>query len=231
MTRDGRDSILGRIRSALAAARLPDAAAGHPAGFTGYPPAPAAGDPLLIDRFGDELASLHGVMHRAASAADAARIAVALTESHGRGPVLSWDEPWLDCPGLLPAFASAGIDVVRFAPPSDGGARREALDAIESIEVGLTGAFAGLADTGSLVLASGPGRSRAASLLPPVHIAMLRQSRVFATLPAFLAANSGVVDLGSNVVLVTGPSRTADIEMSLTHGVHGPREVHVIVVP
>ncbi len=231
MMPDGRDSILGHIKSSLASARLPDAAVEHPGPFTGYPPAPAAGDPALVDRFGEELASLHGVMHRAASEADAARIAVALAAFNGRGPVLSWGEPWIDCPELLPAFESAGIDVVPHAPPSDDAARRKALDAIEPIEVGLTGAFAGLADTGSLVLASGPGRSRAASLLPPVHIAMLRQSRVFATLPVFLAVNPGVIDLGSNLVLVTGPSRTADIEMSLTHGVHGPREVHVIVVP
>ena len=113
------------------------------------------------------------------------------------------------------------------APQSD---RRELVDAIEPIAVGLTGALAGLADTGSLVLASGPGRSRVASLLPPVHVAVLSQARMYATLPAFLAANRGAVGETSNLVLVTGPSRTADIEMTLTHGVHGPREVHVIVV-
>ncbi len=230
MTPDGRGAILERIRSALASARLPDSSAIHPAPFTGYTAAPAAGAPQLIERFGEELAAQQGVMHRAANEADAASIALALLERHGRGPVLSWDDRWLDCPELVPALTAAGIEMVRSASSTEP-VRHGGMDAIEPIAVGLTGAFAGLADTGSLVLISGSGRSRVASLLPPIHIAILRQSRVFATLPAFLAANRGAIDLGSNAVLVTGPSRTADIEMSLTHGVHGPREVHVIVVP
>ena len=114
--------------------------------------------------------------------------------------------------------------------PHDAAGRRRALDAIEPVAVGVTGALAGLADTGSLVLVAAEGRSRMASLLPPVHIAVLARSRIYATLPAFLAAHPGVADTTSNLVLVTGPSRTADIELTLTHGVHGPRDVHVIVV-
>jgi L-lactate dehydrogenase complex protein LldG len=231
MTRDGRESIVDSIRTALGGARLPDAAPSHPPSFGGYPAAPSAGDSALVGRFRQELEAQQGVMHLAADDADAARIALSILEAHGPGPVLSWSDRWVGCPGLLMTLESAGIKVVHVPSVSGDAARRVAFDMIEPIAVGLTGALAGLADTGSLVLASGPGRSRLSSQLPPIHIAVLRQVRLFATLPAFLAANPGVATIGSNVVLVTGPSRTADIEMSLTHGVHGPREVHVIVVP
>jgi L-lactate dehydrogenase complex protein LldG len=95
--------------------------------------------------------------------------------------------------------------------------------------LGITGADAALAATGSLVLHTGPGRGRLTSLLPPVHVAFLSAERIVWDLAHWLHANSDV-DRSSNVVIVTGPSRTADIEMTLTRGVHGPREVHVVLV-
>lgn len=230
MMRGGREQILGTLRDALRGLRLLDAASSHPGSFTGYPAVPAPGDPGLIARFGEELEAQGGVMHRVASDPDAAHVALAILKDHGADRVLSWTDRWLECPGLLEAIEQAGIEVVHLDLASDDPARRNQLDAVEPVTVGLTGSFAGLADTGSLVLASGSGRSRMASLLPSVHIAVLQRGRLFPTLSAFLAANPGALDLGSNVVLVTGPSRTADIEMTLTHGVHGPREVHVIVM-
>jgi L-lactate dehydrogenase complex protein LldG len=66
--------------------------------------------------------------------------------------------------------------------------------------------------------------------LPPVHIAVLRVERLYSTLEAFFAAHPDAAEAGSNLVLITGPSRTADIEMTLTRGVHGPGEVHVLLV-
>jgi L-lactate dehydrogenase complex protein LldG len=78
-------------------------------------------------------------------------------------------------------------------------------------------------------LISGPGRGRLASLLPPVHIALLPGQKLYPSLPAFLAANPTATKTGSNLVLITGASRTADIEMTLSIGVHGPGEIHVII--
>ena len=96
--------------------------------------------------------------------------------------------------------------------------------------MGITGAFAGIAESGTIAVVSGAGRSRLASLLAPVHIAVLRADRMYPSLAAFLAAHADIAEQGSNLVLITGPSRTADIEMTLTRGVHGPGEVHVVVL-
>jgi L-lactate dehydrogenase complex protein LldG len=99
---------------------------------------------------------------------------------------------------------------------------------IEHVEVGVTAADWGLAETGTLVLLAGPGAPRSLSLLPPVHVALLDASRIVTDLHE--AIERLPADLPSAVTFVTGPSRSADIEMSLTVGVHGPGALHVIVV-
>jgi L-lactate dehydrogenase complex protein LldG len=94
----------------------------------------------------------------------------------------------------------------------------------------VTGADAALSLTGSIVITSGPGRPRLASLLTPVHVAIVRVGTIVDTLPTLIAARPELVTRGSNFVCITGPSRTADIEHTLSRGVHGPGEVHVILV-
>ncbi|RJP51164.1 MAG: hypothetical protein C4583_09250 [Anaerolineaceae bacterium] len=93
------------------------------------------------------------------------------------------------------------------------------------IKFGLTGCAAGIANTGTVVLLD-EGETLTASLLPEVHLVILRARQLLADLPEALA----VTRHASNAVLVTGPSRTADIEMTLTIGVHGPKEIIVFLV-
>lgn len=90
-------------------------------------------------------------------------------------------------------------------------------------------AIYGLADTGSVVLAASPDEPRARSLLPPVHISLLREDRILPGLTELFAEIGDA--LPSALAIVTGPSRSADIEQRLTVGVHGPGEVHVVLVP
>ncbi len=97
-----------------------------------------------------------------------------------------------------------------------------------TIRVGVTGVLAGIADTGSLVLVSGEGRPLAASLLPEIHIAILRVSDIVPTLSDVMSRQE--IRTASTVVIITGPSRTADIEMTLTIGVHGPKELYVFLI-
>jgi L-lactate dehydrogenase complex protein LldG len=97
-----------------------------------------------------------------------------------------------------------------------------------ALRVGVTKAVCGLADTGSILIADGEGDPLQASLLPQIHIAVLCASDI---LPSLVDAMSlPIVSQSRASVIITGPSRTADIEMSLTIGMHGPGEVHVFLV-
>ena len=93
------------------------------------------------------------------------------------------------------------------------------------ILVGVTNAICGLADTGSVLIVDGAGDPLKASLLPEIHIAVLKSSDIFPSLPDAMH----LVKNTSAAVFITGPSRTADIEMTLTIGVHGPKEIHVFL--
>jgi L-lactate dehydrogenase complex protein LldG len=97
---------------------------------------------------------------------------------------------------------------------------------IEGAEV--SEALYGLADTGSVVLAASPAEPRARSLLPDVHISLLHTDRILPGLDELFARLGA--ELPSALAIVTGPSRSADIEQQLAVGVHGPGEVHVVLV-
>ena len=110
---------------------------------------------------------------------------------------------------------AAGFLVHRAEPPE-----------IEGAEI--SRASYGLADTGSVVLAAGPDEPRARHLLPEVHVSLLPESRIVQGLEELFAAVGPA--LPSALAIVTGPSRSADIEQRLVVGVHGPREVHVVLL-
>lgn len=121
---------------------------------------------------------------------------------------------------LVEEFATnaetAGFLVHRGRPPEIEGA-------------GISRAAYGLADTGSVVLVASPEEPRARHLLPDVHVSLLPTSRILPGLAELFAEVGG--DLPSALTIVTGPSRSADIEQRLVVGVHGPREVHVVLLP
>ena len=210
---------------------------------------PGAGLEEHVARFRTELETLAGKVYGPLDAAGVADTVVELILAAGeRGgadepaardpapmvraslPVLAWSEDAIGCPGLADRLRQAYIELVSGHVPNDEG-HQGALETLATLEVGLSGAIAGLADTGSIVVASGPGRSRLASLLPPIHVAVLPLSRLYPTMHDWLA--DGGVELAretSNLVVITGSSRTSDIEMQLTLGMHGPKEVHVVLL-
>lgn len=96
-------------------------------------------------------------------------------------------------------------------------------------EVGITSAQAGIAETGTLVLDSSVERNRLVSLVPPVHVAILDASRIYPTLADALSFLQSGKEVSPAVTFITGPSRTADIELTLAIGVHGPQELYVII--
>jgi L-lactate dehydrogenase complex protein LldG len=123
-------------------------------------------------------------------------------------------------------WAAAGIDI-EFRPPV-----REAQADLEHGDlVGITGCFCAIAETGSLMLLSGPENVASTALLPETHIAVVPQSRIVANLEdayALMRAERGELPRATNVI--SGPSRTGDIEQTIVLGAHGPYRVHVIVV-
>ena len=103
-------------------------------------------------------------------------------------------------------------------------------EGIAATEVGITSADYALADTGSLVMFTESKESRLLSLLPPCHIAVIESSKIVASLDDVFRLRPLPGAESSAMVVITGPSRTADIEMRLVRGVHGPGEIHVIII-
>jgi len=100
---------------------------------------------------------------------------------------------------------------------------------IFSYDVGVSTAQAAIAETGTLVLDSAYERHRLVSLVPPVHIAVVNASAIVETLSDALTLLQKDKEISPAITFITGPSRTADIELTLTIGVHGPQELYVVV--
>ena len=229
----GRATVLGNISARLRRGAGGARSAIHPGEVVAAnealsTPVPVPQD-LLVERFTAELTAIAGRVHRAATTREAIATIIGLCREHGASRVLSWAPEWVGVSGLDEGLAANGITVDQGWIP-DGGDRSDRLAALDPIRVGITGAFAGIAESGTIAVVSGAGRSRLASLLTPVHIAVLRADCMYRSLTAFLAAHADIAEQGSNLVLITGPGRTADIEMTLTRGVHGPGEIHVVVL-
>jgi L-lactate dehydrogenase complex protein LldG len=225
VTGDGR-ALLGRIAANLQRAGPVTEQAALPVPLGAEPRDRAA----LLARFSAEWQALAGHVHQAGTASDAADVVAAICRSRGARTVLAWTEAAIGLAGLDDALRERALDIDRGGIPRDAEPRMARLLALSELAVGVTGADALLAESGSVVLASGPGRPRSASLLPPVHVTIARTDRIYFSLEHLLAAVPSLGSAGSNLVAISGPSRTADIEMTLTRGVHGPGEVHVILL-
>ena len=222
---------MARVRAATAQARrLPAFSAPRSPLSAPRSPLPASSAALLA-RFSDELTALGGTFS-IVRADQAAQAILAILEEKNAARLLAWSPESLPAPGLYEILRRAGITV--FGPMVSGNDGEAGLADRAAAEVGLTGCEAALAETGSLVMRAAPGRGRLASLLPPVHIALLRPEQIFPSLQAYLlhtrqnGATGALFGESSNLTLITGPSRTADIEMTLTIGVHGPGELRVL---
>jgi L-lactate utilization protein LutC len=211
-----RDAILGRVKEALggadrAAAPLPERGA---VGYQG-----AGADPLA--RF-VEMAKAMGAVPYVVADRDAALAEIgAILDRIGAKRALLGTGPVLDSLDLGPWLRSHGLSVTTF---DHGPVER---DEMFAADVGITGVSGLLAETGSLIVRASKTEPRSASLLPPVHIAIARRDQIVADLFDVLEPMTA---LPSNLVLITGPSKTGDIELKLVTGVHGPGEVHVIVM-
>lgn len=195
----------------------------------------------LWERFARELERLGGTPYRAASLADArahvARVAAgaaglpAAQAAGGDRPiVMAWNDPVVASLGLDGALREVGLDLAVWGGNAAAGPTQARELAARAV-AGITGVDWAVAETGTLLLGSGPGRGRLVSLLPPVHIALIRPSQLLPSLAEAFRRAGQALDLPSSLVLITGPSRSADIENDLSIGVHGPAAVHAVLLP
>jgi L-lactate dehydrogenase complex protein LldG len=124
--------------------------------------------------------------------------------------------------GVGVALRDAGLDVASWPEMT--------LDALYDVEAAVTDVFKAVAETGSLVMRSTPEHGRALSLVPPVHVAIVERGSIVPDLVdlfAFLTAEKN----SAGITIISGPSKTADIEMNLVTGVHGPGVVQIFTLP
>ena len=208
-----RETVLHKVRTALG--RSPGQAAEPPP-----PPRlriPEVDVEARIESFCARVEALAGKTYRASSAEDARRHVEKIIA--GRSAVASNAPVLRECDITSLPGVEAGIT-----------GRIELRSRCATAACGITGADYALADTGTLVLLSSQRESRMISLLPPAYIALVARDRLLTGLDELLRALPNPAEQTSSMVLITGPSRTADIEQILVRGVHGPGEIHVVLV-
>lgn len=175
-------------------------------------------------RFLEELETLGGYGRRVKSLEEAREYILSLARKQETKLLVRWDIEELEELGVDGPLEEAGVEVAVWRDLEDF---REVAG---RADIGLSTADYAIAETGSLVLTSGPGRGRTVTLLPPVYVAVVAADRVLSTVPEAIEKYAGDRPLPANVCFHTGPSKSGDIEMTLAVGVHGPGEVHVVLV-
>ena len=203
--KSAREKILGEIQARLQLSAHPEA-----------PPVrldfPTGTREELLASFLNEVKAVGGKTFVATDAAAARQYLEHLASEKG-GEVV-----W----ARRPRVESLGLNGPRFHPQGSFAA--------ENVTLSITEADYGLADTGTLVLFATEGEGRTLSLLPPVNACLVPASRIVSGLAELFTLEPELATRSSAMVLVTGPSRTADIELTLSIGVHGPGELHVVVL-
>ncbi len=177
-------------------------------------------------RFIEELEALGGHGKRVESLDEASEYVLDLAREREAKFLLRWDVDELDELGIDAPLREGGVEVAVWRDLADF---REIAG---KADIGLSTAEWAIAETGTLVLEGGPGKGRTVTLLPPTYIAMVPVDKVLRTVNEAIEKYAGgqVGVLPANVCFHTGPSRSGDIEMSLFVGMHGPGDVHVILV-
>jgi len=208
-----RDNILHKVRTAL----------GRSAGqaVADVPPVRLrVREAAIEDRIALMMARLETLAAKTARVPtmDAAREFVAAAIA-GKTAVAS-NAPYLQDCGIagLPGVRSGIRDV------------SELTEVCARVDIGITSADYALSDTGTLVMLASPAEARLVSLLPPAHLAVVPYNRILTGLDELFTLLPDPAGQTSSMVLITGPSRTADIEQILVRGVHGPGQVTVVIV-
>jgi len=184
---------------------------------------------LLLRQLVDMAGPLHLEVHVCASLTEAASSITAIAkdskpEFSSSKEVVIHDHPLLQALQLESLLTEATIST-HLTRNYDPEVRQHTVNA----SIGITAAAWGIAESATIVQLTRPGQPRSTSLVPSIHIAVLELANLVATLAEAYALIRQEPDLGS-LVLISGPSKTADIEGTMVHGAHGPRAMHLIVL-
>jgi L-lactate utilization protein LutC len=215
-----RDAFLQRVREAVAAGNRPGEATAPPErGRVGYQGA----GPDPVGRFRDELTAAGGQLHLVPDSESAVRAVQTIARDRVARRVLLGRGAFLDTLGLAGRLRAVGLEVAC----ANGLSPETSREPFFAADLGVSGVTYLIAETGSIVLLARPDEPRSLSLLPPVHVAVAERSQL---LPDLFDLFEGRTEMPSCLTLITGPSKTGDIELRLVTGVHGPGEVHVVLV-
>lgn len=167
------------------------------------------------------MAKQNGVDAEGVYVGDLVAHVVNLITSAGCKTIAHGISPLLDRLGIPQALTDAGLVVRRWDTIQP--------DEMFDIDCGLTDAWSAVAETGSIVIRSSAGHGRMLSLVPPLHVAIIEPKIIVGDLVDLLAKIK-TDNAAGDTIIITGPSKTADIEMTLVVGVHGPKAVKAIVI-
>lgn len=214
-----RDVFLARVGRSAMTAVLPE--------VLGIPDRlPDLEDEDLQTLFRERAQDVDAVVHGPVGRHGVPRAVAGIAAGHQCRSFMAWED--LPASGVASALTAAGLTRVKGEVPVE--TRIEHQLGYRDLDLGVTGATAGLAESGSVVLEHRPGRPRMASLVPEVHVALLDLTLMERTLVHWAHKFPESVANTANLVVITGPSRTGDIEQQLTLGVHGPKHVHIVLI-
>jgi len=219
-----REDFLDRVHRAVEQGRLYRIAKGNLPADAGYVGAPND----LCSALAAEVQSIGGESTVVPDWESARETIVQLLRRYSTRSAICWHHPTLDRLGLQDLLASQAItphDNRDLSQLPEDQQRYIILHA----DVGISSVDFAVAETGTLAVGARPGQERSVSLVPPVHIAVVEQQQIVPDL-FDLFAKLAQRELPSNVAFISGPSKTGDIELELTTGVHGPGKWHVVIV-
>jgi L-lactate dehydrogenase complex protein LldG len=226
-----RDSLLARVRQASEMGRAFRIHAQPFPEHVGY----VGVQEDLVERFAAEVDAVGGQAFVVRDADSVPTTLSRLVEEAGATSALCWQHELLDQIGLASFLRARGIarhDHASLAALPADEQRRVML----GCDMGFSSCDCAIAETGTLMVCSRPGQERVASLLPPYYVSIVKRRQIVPDLidafSMFQIRNpkSEIRNLPSNVTFITGPSKTGDIELQLTTGVHGPGRWRVIVI-
>jgi L-lactate dehydrogenase complex protein LldG len=213
---NARDEIFSRIRTALADVTEPDPALDVPIEWVYQRPTPMSD---VLDRFVETVEDYKALVVRVPATEVPTQVATLLGDAGVSSAVL----PGGIDPTWRTAIAAAGIAVREDDPPLD----RMVLNQIDAV---VTAAAVGVAETGTIILDHGSDQGRRAlTLVPDTHLVVVRADQVVSDVPEAVGRLGAAVAAGSPLTWISGPSATSDIELSRVEGVHGPRNLLVIL--